>query len=194
MTLGTLWLSRTRNQAVRILFCTIAFLVIYTILHMIDHIAQYVQRYMFGIWPAPALFQGLLNASDTTVHLWLNGIEYVAFIVLWFSFREAQLKQSISTKLSPNKLKHLTIAASAILFLVVFQTLHVIDHIVQYVQYYSLGIDPAPGVFQGLFSETDTVVHLWVNGAIILAVFMVWASLSALQRWKIINPVVFSHE
>ncbi|MGH9909637.1 MAG: hypothetical protein ACRD32_03270 [Nitrososphaerales archaeon] len=161
---------------------------------MTDHIAQYVQRYVFGIWPAPALFQGLLNATDTTVHLWLNGIEYVAFIVLWFSFKESKIKESINTKLNPTKLKHLLIATYAILFLVIFQTLHVIDHIVQYVQLYTLGIDPAPGVFQGLFSETDTVVHLWVNGAMILAVFVIWASLNALERWKIVKPVVFIDE
>jgi hypothetical protein len=194
MTMGPLRVSKTKEQALAILFCTIAFLVIYQILHMIDHIAQYVQRYMFGIWPAPALFEGLLNASDTTIHLWLNGIEYVAFLVLWFSFREAQLKESTNIRSNPTRLKHLLIATSTILFLVIFQTMHVIDHILQYVQYYTFGIDPAPGVFQGLFSETDTTVHLWVNGALILGVFVVWASLSALHRWKIVKPVIFSHE
>jgi hypothetical protein len=181
---------KKEEKALRILFATVAFLVVYQILHLIDHIAQYVQRYVYGIWPAPALFEGLLNASDTTIHLWLNAIEYAAFIVLLFSFKESQLKNL--SKLHPSKVTPLAIATATILFLVGFQSIHVIDHIAQYIQYYTFGMDPAPGVFQGVFNETDTVVHLYVNGAIILAVFAVWASLGKLNRWKIINPVVFN--
>ena len=185
---------KAKQQAVGIVFCSIAFLVIYESLHLIDHILQYVQKYALGMSSPPALFEGLLNASDTTVHLWLNVIEYVAIIVLWFAFKQAILNETIKTRLSQTKRKHLIIATVAILFLLVFQTLHVIDHIFQYVQLYELGIENPPALFEGAFNESDTVIHLWINGTLILGIFVVWASLNALQRWKIVKPVVFIDE
>ena len=161
---------------------------------MIDHILQYVQKYALGMSSPPALFEGLLNVSDTTVHLWLNVIEYAAIIVLWFSFKQAILNERIKTRLSQMKRKQLIIATVMILFLLIYQTLHVIDHVFQYVQLYELGIENPPALFEGAFNESDTVIHLWINATLILGIFVVLASLNALQRWKIVKPVVFIDE
>lgn len=169
---------------------TIFFLLVYTTIHMVDHVLQYMQTYMMGIANPPALFEGVLNASDTTIHLWLNTIEWAAIAVLWISFRESQVKQFI-TNLNSKKSRALSILMVTIFGLLIFQTFHEIDHILQYVQLYMLqyAIDVgAPGLFQGLFSETDRIIHTWINGIIMALVVLIWASFRNCQLQKIIKP------
>ena len=72
---------------------TILFLLVFQSLHMIDHSLQYIQRVLFGIDNAPGLFEGLLNANDTIIHIWLNIIDFIAIILLWTTFRESQLRE-----------------------------------------------------------------------------------------------------
>lgn len=43
-----------------------------------------------------------------------------------------------------------------IIFLAVYQTLQVIDHI------------------QGAFNESDTIIHAWINGILIVSSFTIW--------------------
>jgi|SRR5919109_734718 hypothetical protein len=62
----------------------------------------------------------------------------------------------------------------AILFLVVYQTLHVIDHGVQYYQKYVLNISNPPALFEGAFNESDTIIHAWINGILIISTFTIW--------------------
>jgi hypothetical protein len=54
-----------------------------------------------------------------------------------------------------------------ILFLIVYQSIHVIDHIFQYYQLYALKISPPPALFEGLFNESETIIHAWINGILI---------------------------
>lgn len=185
----TLRSAFVKPKALAIFTFTLFFLLVYQILHMVDHVLQYTQTYLMGIANPPALFEGLLNASDTTIHLWLNGIEWVAIAILWISFRESQVDQSISS--NSKKQRPLSILMAAIFFLLIFQTLHVIDHLLQYVQLFTMGIEGPPGLFQGLFSETDRIIHLWVNGALILAIALTWVSFRDCQLRKIINPNIF---
>jgi hypothetical protein len=159
---------------------------------MVDHVLQYTQTYMMGIADPPALFEGLLNASDTTIHLWLNTIEWGAMAVLWLAFRQSQVEQSISVR-QYSKATALKILMGAIFFLLIFQTFHMIDHALQYMQFYMLkyAIDVgSPGLFQGLFSETDRIIHTWVNGILIMAIIVVWAAFRNCQVKRIISPII----
>ena len=68
----------------------------------------------------------------------------------------------------------LRILEYAIMFLVIYQTLHVIDHAVQYYQKYILNISDPPALFKGLFNESNTVIHAWINGILIISTFTIW--------------------
>lgn len=190
-------LTRTKTPSLAIFTLTLFFLLVYTTVHMVDHVLQYIQTYIMGIANPPALFEGILNASDTTIHLWLNTIEWAAMALLWVSFRESQIEQSIITKLNSKKPRVLSILMAVIFGLLIFQTFHEIDHILQYVQLYVLQytIDVgAPGLFQGLFSETDRIIHAWINGIIILAIVVLWASFRNCQLKGVVKPVTSSSE
>ena len=60
-----------------------------------------------------------------------------------------------------------------VVFLVIYQSLHVLDHILQYYELYVLRINPPRAIFEGLFNESDTKIHLWINGILIVSSFVV---------------------
>ncbi|TLX69094.1 MAG: hypothetical protein E6L03_01280 [Thaumarchaeota archaeon] len=161
-----------KSIALKVLQYSILFLVVYQSLHVLDHILQYYELYVLGINPPPAIFEGLFNASDTKVHLWLNMIEHATFILiltsLYLTYRylrrvRGYVRKSIALK----------VLQYSILFLVIYQSLHVLDHILQYYELYVLGINPPPAIFEGLFNESDTKIHLWINGILIVSSFVV---------------------
>jgi fumarate reductase subunit D len=166
------------SYSIRILEYAIIFLVIYQTLHMIDHILQYYQLYVLNISGPPALFEGLFNASDTEVHLWLNSIEYVTILIIGISFlRNVKPIEKFKSDLQQRQQRRpysIRILEYAIIFLVIYQTLHMIDHILQYYQLYVLNISGPPALFEGLFNERDTVIHAWINGILIISTFTIW--------------------
>jgi fumarate reductase subunit D len=162
--------------SLRILEYAIIFLVIYQTLHMIDHLLQYYESYALNIFNPPGLFEGLFNASSPKVHLWLNSIEYVTILIIGISFLAKvrpieKLKSGLQQRPRPYSI---TILECVIIFLVIYQTLHVIDHAVQYYQRYILNISDPPAVFKGLFNESNTVIHAWINGILIMSTFTIW--------------------
>jgi hypothetical protein len=73
----------------------------------------------------------------------------------------------------------------AIIFLVTYQTLHMIDHVLQYYQLYVLNISGPPALFEGLFNESDTVIHAWINGVLIISTFTIWIAFKkSKQRYR----------
>jgi hypothetical protein len=122
----------------------------------------------------PGLFEGLFNASDTKIHLWLNGIEYVVILVIAVSF----FKSFRFIKMNQHRPYSIIILQYTIIFLAVYQTLHVIDHLFQYYQLYVLKISPPPALFEGAFNESDTIIHAWINGILIVSSFTIWIAFS----------------
>src|SRR5437867_7147977 len=164
-----------KSIALKVLQYSILFLVVYQSLHVLDHILQYYELYVLGINPPPAIFEGLFNASDTKVHLWLNMIEHATFILiltsLYLTYRylrrvRGYVRKSIALK----------VLQYSILFLVVYQSLHVLDHILQYYELYVLGINPPPAIFEGLFNDSDTKIHLWLNVILYVSLILVLIS------------------
>jgi hypothetical protein len=149
---------------------TILFLVVYQSLHMTDHVLQYYELYALKISPPPALFEGIFNASDTKVHLWLNSIEYIAILIIAISF----FRSFRFIKMNQRRRYPIRILQYAIIFLVVYQSLHMTDHVLQYYELYALKISPPPALFEGLFNESDTIVHAWINGILIVSSFTIW--------------------
>jgi len=165
---------------------SVIFLLAYQTLHEIDHILQYMQRFEFGIEGPPGLFEGVLNSSDASIHLWINAIEYTAFGLVWISLREGQLKGIIKTRAGLGRWPF-KIFVSSVFFLFAFQTLHVIDHLLQFIQLYMYGIEGPPGLFQGLLNSSDTLVHLWLNGIVYSTIIVLWISFRESQAKKVIN-------
>jgi fumarate reductase subunit D len=163
--------------SIRILEYAIMFLVIYQTLHMIDHLLQYYESYVLNIPAPPGLFEGLFNASSPKVHLWLNSIEYVTILIIGISFLgKVRPIEKLKSELQQQRRKpySLRILECVIIFLVIYQTLHVIDHAVQYYQRYILNIPDAPALFKGLFNESNTIIHAWINGILIISTFTIW--------------------
>src|SRR5919198_2501083 len=163
--------------SLRILEYAIMFLVIYQTLHMVDHLLQYYESYVLNISNPPGLFEGLFNASSPKVHLWLNSIEYVTILIIGISFLGKvrpieKLKSGLQQR--PRPIYSIRILECVIIFLVIYQTLHVIDHAVQYYQQYILNISNPPALFKGLFNESNTVIHAWINGILIISTFTIW--------------------
>jgi hypothetical protein len=161
-----------KSFALKVLQYSVLFLVIYQTLHVLDHILQYYELYVIGINPPPAIFEGLFNASDTNVHLWLNIIEYATFILiltaLYLTYRYLRRVRGYVPKSFALK-----VLQYSVLFLVIYQTLHVLDHILQYYELYVIGINPPPAIFEGLFNESDAKIHLWINGILVVSSFVV---------------------
>lgn len=179
--------ERTKWSHVRVLTWGILFLLAYQTLHEIDHLLQYMQKYIFGIDSPPGLFEGLLNSSDTIIHLYINGGEYLAFGIVWIALREGQLSGAIKS-VPGAKVWPFGILVSSIFFLFTFQTLHVIDHFLQYVQLYIYNIQGPPGLFQGVLNAGDTVVHLYLNGIVYSTIILVWITFRECQLRRIIHP------
>jgi fumarate reductase subunit D len=163
-------------HSLRILEYAIMFLVIYQTLHMIDHLLQYYESYVLNISNPPGLFEGLFDASSPKVHLWLNSIEYVTILIIGISFLGKvrpieKLKGGLQQQRRPYSIR---ILEYVIIFLIIYQTLHVIDHAVQYYQRYILNISDPPAVFKGLFNESNTIIHAWINGILIISTFTIW--------------------
>jgi fumarate reductase subunit D len=165
-------ISIHKSFAPNILQFCIMFLVMYQTFHLIDHVLQYYQLYVSGVFPPPGLFEGLLNASDTKIHLWLNIIEYITIVLIMISFylTYARVKKVGGHVHRSYALK---ILHCTIIFLVIYQTLHVLDHSLQYYQLYVLGISEPPALFEGLFNESDTRIHLWINAILITSSFII---------------------
>lgn len=163
-----------KSLAYNILQYAIIFLVIYQTLHLIDHVLQYYQFYVLRIFPPPALFEGLFNASDTKIHLWLNVIEYITIVLIAVSFYMTYAYVKKIHGGFVRKPHSLRILEYIIIFLVIYQTLHVLDHIVQYYQLYLLGIASPPALFEGLFNESDTKIHLWINAILMTSSFTIF--------------------
>jgi fumarate reductase subunit D len=163
-----------KSFASNLLQFAIIFLVIYQTFHLIDHVLQYYQLYVSRVFPPPGLFEGLLNASDTKVHLWLNIIEYITIVLIAVSFylTSARVKKVHGGHV--HKSNTLKILHCTIIFLVIYQTLHVLDHSLQYYQLYVLGISEPPALFEGLFNESDTRIHLWINAILITSSFIIF--------------------
>ena len=155
---------------IRIMSYAILFLIVYQTLHMIDHLLQYYEVYFLKMSPPPGLFEGLFNASDTKIHLWLNGIEYVVILIIAISF----FKSFRFIKMNLPRSYPILVLQYMIIFLVVYQSFHVVDHIFQYYQLYVLKISPPPALFEGAFNESDTIIHAWINGILIVSSFAIW--------------------
>jgi fumarate reductase subunit D len=165
-----------RSFASNMLQFAIIFLVIYQTFHLIDHVLQYYQLYVSHVFPPPGLFEGLLNASDTKIHLWLNIIEYITIVLIAISFYQTSARVKKVRGTHVHKSFALKILHCTILFLVIYQTLHVLDHGLQYYQLYVLGISEPPALFEGIFNESDTRIHFWINAILITSSFVIFAA------------------
>ena len=177
---------RPLPYSLRILEYAIIFLVIYQTLHMIDHLLQYYESYVLNIFNPAGLFEGLFNASTPKVHLWLNSIEYVTILIIGISFlAKVRPIEKFKSEVQQRRPYSIRILEYAIIFLVIYQTLHVIDHVIQYYQRYVLNISGPPALFEGLFNESDTIIHAWINGILIISTFTIWIAFKkSKQRYR----------
>lgn len=122
-------------------------------LHMVEHVAQAIQRYGLG-WPA-AHAHGLIGFLDLElVHLIYNGLLLFALYGLWLVGR-----------------RHLSqlplIPYTLFLTVLVVQSYHIVEHIVKFVQHLQRGIQGTPGIL-GPFFVSTLWFHFWMNLVVML--------------------------
>jgi hypothetical protein len=131
---------------------------------MVEHAMLYIQFYVQGLAKPTAIIEFVFNDTVVQVHFVFNLILYVALLGCLALYVRAR-------KITPSRIGRLSnifFFEVALYGLVLFQTIHMFDHSLQYFQYYVLGILNPKGLFGQLINESNIAIHIVVN-AIILA-------------------------
>lgn len=142
--------------------------------HMVEHVAQVVQKYILMMDQA----RGLLGSAFDLewVHFVYNSGLEAAFLTILLLWRRADR----------------TTVPPALTLLVWFQGYHVVEHVVKVVQYYALGITMGP---KGVLGHLVSLIwlHFAFNLVVLALIFLLWNSLrtagsGVLRRFLIPNP------
>jgi hypothetical protein len=131
---------------------------------MVEHAMLYIQFYVQGLAKPTAIIEFVFNDTVVQVHFVFNLILYVALLGCLALYVRAR-------KITPSRIGRLSnifFFEVALYGLVLFQTIHMFDHSLQYFQYYVLGILNPKGLFGQFINESNIAIHIVVN-AIILA-------------------------
>lgn len=123
--------------------------------HMVEHIAQVVQKHVLMLERAQG-FLGAVFDLEWVHFVYNSGLEmgFLAVFVLW--------RRADRTTITP-----------LLSLLVLFQGYHVIEHIVKMIQYYALGITMGP---KGILGHAVPLIwlHFAFNLIVLALVILVW--------------------
>jgi hypothetical protein len=123
--------------------------------HMVEHVAQVVQRYVLMMERA----QGFLGAVFDLewVHFAYNSSLEIGFLAVFVLWRRADR----------------TMIPPLLSLLVLFQGYHVVEHVVKMIQYYALGITMGP---KGILGHAVPLIwlHFAFNLIVLALVILVW--------------------
>jgi hypothetical protein len=111
--------------------------------HMVEHVAQVLQKYVFDISPA----HGLVGQLDLEqVHFAFNTVYLILFVVIILLWMKVGKEFSDTWK------------SVALLLVIggVMQTYHEVEHTVKFIQYLQTGVQGTPGI-----------AGRWIEGAIL---------------------------
>jgi hypothetical protein len=129
--------------------------------HMLEHIAQLVQKFVLNIHAA----HGLLGASldFEPVHFTYNTIYLALVVIVWLSFRNTPIKnmKGICSYLLP-----------LISFVLVTQSWHFVEHAVKLEQHFISGCLSCPGIL-GYYTD-PILLHFAYNTIVFLPLVVVY--------------------
>jgi hypothetical protein len=130
---------------------------------------RYSNRIEFGtrlrvqITTVVGIDTSLFNDTVVQVHFVFNSILYSALLACLALYN--RLKMNVATMV-PGFYTKIFAFQFALYGLVIFQSVHMFDHIVKYVQYYTLGIANPKGLFGQFANQSNVGIHIVVNGII----------------------------
>ncbi|MBI5145814.1 MAG: hypothetical protein HZA84_01175 [Thaumarchaeota archaeon] len=128
--------------------------------HMVEHIAQLIQRYTLGFSAAHGILGDLLDLEP--VHFTFNLVYLALTTFVWLGFRNLFMEWNMK------------LAYRMIIFTLGFQSWHFIEHVVKIQQHFTEGCVSCPGIL-GYFVN-PIVLHFAYN----LIVFVPFAALAYL--------------
>lgn len=116
--------------------------------HMLEHVAQVIQRY--GLGHSPAHAHGLLGMLDLEwVHVFYNGALLLALYWLFL--------------IGKRHLRALGIVTYALFVTALWlQSYHMVEHLVKITQHLATGVQGTPGIL-GPFFVNPLWFHFWIN-------------------------------
>ncbi len=161
--------------SLKLIYAILVGLVAFQTFHIVEHAMLYIQFYVQGISRPTAIIEALFNDTVPVVHFYFNLIVWIAFLGIFGLYYRA--KRSRRTGLTtaagtPHGHSRIVIFEVILWAGVIFQTVHMSDHILQLYQFSVLGITSPKGLFGQFIDDANIVIHLWLNGALLVGLIM----------------------
>ncbi len=147
-------------------------LVTFQSFHMVEHAMLFIQAYVEGLVKPTGILELLFNDTLVQVHFVFNLILYAFLLLALMLYNQARGDRAWLLNPIPKLRKNILLFDFALYGLFVFQTVHMFDHSLQYLQYYVLGTVNPNGLFGQFINESNIVIHLFVNGIILSGLVM----------------------
>ncbi len=139
--------------------------------HMTEHALLFIQYYVEGLRRPTAILELIFNDTIPVVHFWFNLLIWTTILlILYFYVRAKYGNRSALADADANPQGRGKIRAfELILFAgVLFQSIHMVDHIIQIYQFSVLGMASPKGLFGQFIDEKNIVIHLYLNGGLLV--------------------------
>lgn len=159
----------------KITYATLVGLVAFQSFHMVEHAMLYIQFYIQGLQKPTAILEALFNDTVPVVHFYFNLIVWIAILAIFGLYYRAKRSRrtGLTSAGATSRGRRRILAFELILWAgVIFQTVHMSDHFLQLYQLTVLGIANPKGLFGQFIDDTNIVIHLWINGALLVGLIM----------------------
>ncbi len=163
------------TRSLKIIYAILVGVVAFQTFHMVEHAMLYIQFYVQGITRPTAIVEALFNDTVPVVHFYFNLIVWIAFLgIFGLYYRAKRSRRTGLTTAAGTPQGHSRIVIFEVILWagVIFQTVHMSDHILQLYQFSVLGIAGPKGLFGQFIDDTNIVIHLWLNGALLVGLIM----------------------
>ena len=140
-------------------FVTFSAVLLIQAFHASEHVAQMVQRYALHLNRSPGLLGAWFDLE--WVHLIYNTALLVALVAVLVVHRR-----------NPAMWRHSDLGAMMLIFVLVFQGYHTMEHGVRVMQYLQHVPIPTPGILGRLFPILE--LHFWFNAVVTVAILMAY--------------------
>ena len=138
-------IKQTKNKYSKILISIFAATILIQFLHIIEHIAQVVQK--FGLHQQES--HGIIGALDLEwVHFIYNGTLLILLYVLAFNYSKVGFKKQ-------------SFPLYVFITAVIVESYHMVEHFVKVVQHIETGIQGTPGIVGNLVNPI--LFHFYIN-------------------------------
>jgi hypothetical protein len=157
---------------------------------MIEHAMLFVQFFVQGLAKPTAIIEFIFNDTIVQVHFVFNLILYAALLGCLALYR----RTGKITSRRIDRLSSIFFFEVALYGLVLFQTIHMFDHSLQYFQYYVLGIVDPKGLFGQFINESNIAIHIVVNAIILGGLTLATLSYLSIRRVSVSSSPILPRE